>query len=321
MPALFIALWLAARPNVVTDDPAGCVAQADLERDLDALLPADADTSGLTLSIVVTADGSSRHIRARLRTAREPEPVLDKSIDVVAADCATVPRLLATVVRRRLDGLPRALWDTPPPPPPDIDPDLEGPPPPPDKTVVEVLHKNEENVPPPQAASPPWRIRPHGGVGLGGGVVPFSGDVRLKGGVSVGYGLWPDAVLGVKAHVFAPVAVGTGIAQAASLQLSLGAAYEFSITDWVQIVPRIDGLVGGVLASGARFDQNELALLPWLSLAPEVAVYTGFGAFVAAGIEVPLTSIVLEDRDGAQGRLPLVWGFVRVGLSWRFLLG
>lgn len=315
--AVLLFLALAARPQVVLDDPAGCVSKTEMDRDLDALLPADVDTSGLTVRVQVAAVGDRRTIEARLYAAQSPDPLLDKSLDVAAGDCPTVPRLLATVVRRRLDGLPQSVWAGPPP---RVDPDLEGPPPPPEKTVVEVVHKDEP-APPPPATPSPWRVRPRLAVGVGGGVWPWSGDVRLAGGVSVGKGYWPDAAVGLKAQVFAPVQVGGGIAQAASLQLSLGVAYEFAPWDWLQIVPRLDGNLGGVLASGARFSTNEVALLPWLSLAPEVAVYSGFGVFASVGVEVPLVGIVLEDRTGAQGRLPLVWGFVRVGFSWRFLVG
>lgn len=85
-------------------DDAECLSRVDLERDLEALVPASS-SARFTLETTVTRGAREElTVRLRLSEAGATAPLLERELSVARADCQTVPRAIARIVRKHLEA-------------------------------------------------------------------------------------------------------------------------------------------------------------------------------------------------------------------------
>lgn len=317
-----LALTLALVPGLVVEveDASGCLDAAELRRDLEASPPAEVDPATLQVRAVVRAEGDARTMTVQVLQAGRDEVLVERTLEVTAADCAVAPRALARIVRRQLAGLPRErLIQVPPPEPPAAVPVEEPTPlPPPDP------EPGPASQPAPDDKGRwPFRLRPQGGIGVGGGVWPPLGDLRVEAGSSFGFGPLPDFVLALRGSLTYPVAVGDGFAEVASAEVAAGVAYEVGLP-YLTLAPRALVSVGGQYAWGFQFADPRSALLPKAALVGAVAAFFDIGPFVELGVEIPLTALQLQTQGGSTPGstfyAPFAWAYLRVGFAWGFAL-
>ncbi len=222
LAGLLVALSCAA-PRVEVADDAACPDPAALSR---ALTEAGVDAPLLVQLTPAAAPGA-----LDLRVTVADVVIIQRTLAVAPADCPHVPRLVAGIVRRRLDELPRETWDPPPPRPP----------------------------PPPPSA---WRWS--GAAALGASLAPADPSPRwlLAAGLSARRArLALDARLA--AHLRPAIALGAGDATLSGLALEAGAGLTLG-DDALALTPLARLAAGAQLAWGSGYPTDATALLPVL---------------------------------------------------------
>lgn len=104
-----------ARVGVELDDKTGCLLQKELTDDVRALVPQRTSPGAYRLRVQVQKDGpkdgpkdgqahgTSRQVNVRLDDDKG-DPVLVRHMSVAPAECATLPRLIARMVRSHIDS-------------------------------------------------------------------------------------------------------------------------------------------------------------------------------------------------------------------------
>jgi len=275
-PDLLLALLASALPHVEIDDSTSCLARVELLSGLAAALPDDPGINALDLRIGVTRDPDNstpdaRAVHLVLRNARG-DLLLDRVSRVSAEDCQVLPEFVASVVVRRLEGLPRHFWSAPE--------NAEAFVPRYRSRLLEV-----DNAP----AAPVWRLRlgVGGGVGLGAAIPSLQPHATAAGWLGAEH--WPRLVLALRGTA-GQHALGRGIVQMLSARAGLGVAYDLHL-DSLLLVPELM-LAGGCHAAwGAEFAHSASAVLPLFALHGGLTLFTGRVIFMAIGFEVPLTVV------------------------------
>ena len=274
MISLLTALLLSAPPTTVDGD--GCVRVETLTSELDALLPQLGSDSPLAISVRVRADGSGHTLWLRL-VLLDTEELLAREFSATTADCPSMAALLARVVARRLDELPRERWDRPRP---RVEPRL---------------------------------VRLGGGVGLSLGLDAgeLAGFAELRVGILLARPLWLE--FAVQGGLSEPLPIGD--AHARVFPLTAEASVGWAIPALGAVFMPHAGLRGGALfARGEGFDVAEVAVFPALAGRVGVTFQGPFNLELAMGVDVELLRTRLV--AGPDSRLlPQFRYFVRLGFS------
>jgi hypothetical protein len=255
-PALALLLSLAAGPvpRVVLADEAGCVEEAALAAQLDALLADDEALTRLALRVEVAADGDARELRIDLFPHELRPPVLHRELSLTAADCPSTPAAIAHIVARGLEGLPRTRWVRPVPASAPL-------------TSSAVISQPSPRVapPPPSApesyATPRWRLRMDGAVGVAG---PDSLQAVGSLSVAAGPAPWPRALVSLDLGASTwPHPLGDGAVEVVSSTLGVGVeAGTFPLWRAVSLTPQLVLTAGAVTGFGFGFADNLVRPLP-----------------------------------------------------------
>jgi hypothetical protein len=315
---MLAAAWTTAflfASTIVVDGDAACLDEAAFTRDLHAVVPSEVDLSMLTVEVLLAPDGD--RVRATLLVkAAELDP-LARTFEVERAACPSLGRLVARVVARHVAPLRVPTdkddargADVAPPVEPALAPPLEEPahvdaPP----VVVEESAEARRFV-----------LRPHAGVGVGGGVWPILGDLRLEVGASLGLEGWPALVAIARGTAVQPIVLGGGQAQLMHGVVGLGATWALD-RGWFTIAPRALALAGPALAWGTGFNNGAVVVLPHTGVLGSVTVATRFGLFVDVGGELVVTPARLATQSGASVQMSIVNVYVEAGFAFDLPFG
>lgn len=316
---MLAAAWTTAfllASTIVVDGDVACLDEAAFTRDLHAVVPNEVDLSMLTVEVLLAPDGD--RVRATLLVeAAELDP-LARTFEVERAACPSLGRLVARVVARHVAplGAPTEQYgardgaDVAPSFEPALAPPLEEPwhadaPP----AVI------EEN-----AEARRFVLRPHAGVGVGGGVWPILGDLRLEVGASLGIEGWPALVAIARGTAVQPIVLGGGQAQLMHGVVGLGATWALDL-GWFTIAPRALALAGPALAWGTGFNNGAVVVLPHTGALGSVTVGTKFGLFMDVGSELVVTPARLATQSGASVQTSIVNVYVEAGFAFDLPFG
>lgn len=90
------------RTEVVVYDETGCIRDAEVRRDLEAMLPADADRRELRLEVTVTKTKKGREVAVDLLEGKEGDRLMSRKVSITKDECKEVPRLVSRMVRAHL---------------------------------------------------------------------------------------------------------------------------------------------------------------------------------------------------------------------------
>lgn len=85
-------------------DEAACLSQADLERDLEALVPATSSRRWWLDVSVQRAPRDELDLALRLTPVAASTPLAERQLHAGRADCATLPRAIARIVKKQLEA-------------------------------------------------------------------------------------------------------------------------------------------------------------------------------------------------------------------------
>jgi hypothetical protein len=104
-----------AMPVLDVEDPGACLDREAVAREVALRLPANWVSDGappLSLAVhLAPAQGQRAALSLRLLAGDPPEPLLERTVAVAPADCPDLPTLIAVIVARRLEDLPREVWE------------------------------------------------------------------------------------------------------------------------------------------------------------------------------------------------------------------
>ena len=288
-------LGAATQPaEIRVDDPTGCVDAAAVGPALEGALSADLQQlpAGIFALDLAVAPGEDHHhatLAVRLTWSTGGEPLLDRTVPLVRADCPDVPRLVALIVARRLSDLPSQEWERRRPP-----------------------------LPPPPG--PPMGLRVGASLGADLGVDATSWAGRVELGLSVGQPAGIRGVFALTASAAAPVPVGDGEAQLTSALFAAGLSWDVPLGP-VRLVPWAGAAIGVSVATGRGYQESRTEALPALRGLVEVALHSDLGVYGAVGATVPILRARLRDTGaGATVLEPLVRIHLSVGWAWSTIL-
>jgi len=301
LTSLTVALLATAPLDVIAEDPTGCVESNHVAEALKEGLPSawQGPRAGLRLVVVVGVDPDHQPAMLTFTLTQQgvDAPLMVREQPIIAADCPSLPQLIAVVVGRHLSELPRDAWPQPLPPPPiDPAPGESGP----QRPLQEV-----------SPATGHLDLRLGAEVGLDSAL--FGGTLALDATVfgADGYAL----LLGAKVLTFAPFAVGEGTARLTTVLGRLGPAWELPVFDL--IVGGALGLgVGATIAQGHGFERDIAAAGVTLRAWAQASLRTRWGlSFCLSAALVALRSRLrtAEMEDGVMApaaRLSASIGYV-----------
>ncbi len=91
--------------TLVLHDELACLSRVDLERDLEALVPASSSARFLLDAAVTAGARDEVRVLLRLSEARTSAPLAERELTVARADCATLPRAIARIVRTHVEAV------------------------------------------------------------------------------------------------------------------------------------------------------------------------------------------------------------------------
>jgi len=302
--------WLvlaAALPAVEVEDQVACVDPDDLAAALSQELPDDPALSALTLRVQViplparTDQIAPRQLSFALLNA-ERAPVLERSFEIAPVDCPALPRLVASVVGRQLEDLPRRTWARPRKRP--------------------ITASGSTSVPPegrglrlvePASSRPPvlpFDLRPEIGWGSGLGVERQTlvygpllqlGTAHLNThltlGASFNFDLWPQLMLALRASA-AQQQLGEGGAQIFTTRAISGLSHDFRFSSLI-VAPQLLLSAGAYIASGVDFDRNYVIALPLVAAHTRLVLYSKRVLFFWIEAEIPFVRAQLLERRGS----------------------
>jgi len=292
-------------PRIVLEDTSGCVDRAALAERLDALLDDDPDIAGLGLRVSVTPELDGHALVIALYPHEPRPPLLRRELQITAADCADAPALIAHVVARGIEGLPRSQWRRPvsPAAPLTTRPEVDR------RARVERVHA----VPSADSAAT-LKLDLAGGFALRG---PFSPKLGLGLGAAFGLPAWPRALLTLDLATHAGAApLGAGRVRVSSFTLGLGLEpMRLRLEEGLILAPQLTLDVGGTLGVGSGFAENRADLQPSAGVTLRLALLASDGVFLRTDLGVSF----VEHRFVVVGapaihREPLVWAAVVIGV-------
>lgn len=255
--------------QVVLDDPLACVDKTRLDAELQQIVPADAARGRATLVTLRLLEGRiSVFLELRDQAPAGAEPLLKRQLEIARGDCPTLPGLVAVIVARTLEDLPRHRW---------------------------------QDLPPPEPPGRRVRVGLDAGVSLG--VTPLGprGVLRFKG--AWGRVRGPQLVVGLSSSVGGAEPLGAGSLRGADVALGAGVAFELA-AGGIRVIPTT-ALWGGVsLGFGSGFVQDETAALPYLAIGVGADLMVPLGAgetelLFGLDLRGPLT--ISRYRDAESG--------------------
>jgi hypothetical protein len=296
--------------TVAVEDSTGCLDAGTLTREIETLLPAGVELDTLVVEVKVVESPSGLLNLTLLVESAETQPLL-RPFEIERAACGSVARLLARVVARHVTPIETEPVD--------------------DAPVAAPLGAAEPNTLDPVAKAVlvqkatdddtfRFVVRPHAGVGVGAGVWPLIGDLRLELGGSFGLAGWPALVAMVRGTVVQPIALGGGQAQLMNGVAGLGGTWALDV-GFMELAPRLLALAGPAVAWGTGFNNGAAAILPHMGALASVTVFTPFGLFVDVGSELVFTPAALATQSGALVQMSFVAVYAQVGFAFAIPIG
>jgi hypothetical protein len=286
-----VPIWIAscllnAVPRLEVSGIESCVDRAELERELQARLPADAEATSLWVRRAVDTESVVVEL-----FAHNDEKLLSRTLPGGTADCPELPRAIAQVVERRLRTLAAETAQH------DVEqgePDLQGPAP-----DVTVSHARFGVA-----------VRAEAGAALG--VFPSGGDARINVEAVFGPARGPFLAGFGSLRVEPPVTIGDGAAIAGT---GLGGGmfgFGFDVGP-VLVVPTLGAGAGMTVAHGFGFERAQTPVLP-MGAGIALLRVEHDGLTGSVGVEAPLVHIALSEVGGARVELPSARLFVTIGV-------
>ena len=269
---LFVALACAAvaAPPATVDGQKGCVDAAALGRELDSVLPDSIDPTRIHVA-VSTARNEAGRWDVLLGLVSGADSLLERRLQLSSADCPAAAALLARIVARRLEALPRHAWA-----------------------------RRVDRPGPVAAQSRSVRLRADFGVRLGVGLP----DSEVRGGLSAGLRvglwrrLWLDVHLG--ALLSEPVRVGAGHASIVSAGGAAGLSWRFALGRF-GLSPGLQLGSGLTLSRGRGFSRGDSqAVEPVLDAIVGLRLDTPARIGVQIGVAMPLVTLELVDTASSD---------------------
>jgi hypothetical protein len=297
---------------VAVEDTTGCLDTGTLTREIETLLPEGVELEAIVVEVKITEGVGGLLSVTLLVESAETQPLL-RPFEIERAACGSLARLLARVVARHVTPIvAEPIVDVAP---------------------VATPHESEASPSPQieetqEAADRPkidddtlrFVLRPHAGVGVGTGVWPLIGDLRLELGGSFGLAQWPALVAMVRGTVVQPIALGGGQAQLMNGVVGLGGTWAVDV-GFVEIAPRVLAIAGPAVAWGTGFNNGAAAVLPHTGALASVTIFTPFGLFIDVGSELVFTPAALATQSGALVQMSFVAIYAQVGFAFAIPFG
>lgn len=291
-PVWIAGLLLTAVPRLEVAGVESCVDRVELERELQARLPANAEASSLS----VRRAAGSESIVVEL-AAHNGETLVSRTLPGGPADCPELPRAIAQVVERRLRALAAEAAQH------DVEP----------VAAVPV-------APPPQGPSPDVTVSParlgvavRAEAGAALGVFPSGGDARINVEAAFGPSRGPFLSGFGSLRIEPPVSIGDGAAVAGTGLVGGMFGYGFDAGP-VMVLPTVGAGAGMTVAHGFGFERAQTPILPMGAGLALLRVEHANGLTGSVGVEVPLVHIALSEVGGAQVELPSTRLFLTIGV-------
>jgi hypothetical protein len=275
-----------AMPVLDVEDPGACLDREAVAREVALRLPANWVSDGappLSLAVhLAPAQGQRAALSLRLLAGDPPEPLLERTVAVAPADCPDLPTLIAVIVARRLEDLPREVWER-----------ARAPAVPPARRVVALSLGPELGLDRPRVA---------GRLSLDALVGPPSGFALA---------------LGVAGDTARPEPLGPGRVRFSGLTAHVGLARPVALGA-VTLVPALLASGGLLVAKGRGLLDDRRGVAPTLRLALSAALLTAVGLRVELGLAVGLVRARARDDASASATPePLVRAWLSAGFAWR----
>ncbi|MEZ4268441.1 MAG: hypothetical protein R3F39_18910 [Myxococcota bacterium] len=287
-----LAALSQAMPVLDVEDGGACLDREAVAREVALRLPPAWVSDGappLALSVQMAAPIAQRAaLTVRLEAGTPPEPLLVRTIATTPSDCPDLPALIAVIVARRLEELPREAWE-------------------------------RARAPAATQTDPPDPPRRWLALGLGAELgldrPHYAGRLALDGllGPPRGFAL----ALGLAGSVARPEPLGPGRVRFSALTAHLGVARPVALRT-LTLVPALLASGGLLVASGSDLDDNRRGVAPTLRVGPSLALLLAGGFRVDAGLAIGLVRArARDDASSSATPEPLVRAWLSAGFAWR----